>query len=551
MADATDLGGLLGFSPDQLQALIAQLGPQQADRDAARQQGITAFGLGLLGARKGYEFDRLSNAGQQGLGAQQAYLQNAIKQRQEALPQVMALRQMAMQNAAMQQTSNILNGANQPSVSPGPPQAFQQPGGAAATMNAATGGNAPPPSQLTTQVQGAPNPLNVRQALSRANLVQTMAGLPDKSAAINAMFPNSISGRPGGYLQDPMTGNLTYLPKIPEGADYQVMPDGSKLITMIPGATGAKAADAAATKAGNLSLEAPKEQIGPGGITMRPPGSALDQVTGGRMPYGVPNPYASPLAASMASGGPSALPSQPPQQPPGQAPASVPQNGPQGYQTKLSPEQEKRSTELGEFRGQVDQRAQAAQAALARLDVIDSLADTIHPGQFNTVRQMLGRTFTDLGFNKDSVDKAFGSVAGNQIFGKNAGQIAIDQTAGTGQSAWGALRDIAAANPNATMTPEAIHGIVGEMRAILNRNGPQMQQAATNWIADPSHNNSYEGFEADYNKNYPMTSAMPKPEVSAPKLTPAGANNATIKAIMARNPSPAQIEQLRAKGYLQ
>lgn len=541
---ANALGSLLGFSPDQLQALIAQLGPQQADKDAARQQAILTASLGLLGARKGFEFDKIGQAGQQGVQAYQGYLQNAIKQRQEALPQVMALRQMAMQNQAMQATQGILNGTNQPQTSNGPPAPFQQPGGAAATMNGALGGAMPPPAQLPTQNATPPNPMNVRQALTRANLVQTMAGMPDKSAAINAMFPNSISGRPGGYLQDPMTGQLTYLPKIPEGADYKTDENGNKIITMIPGAMGAKAADAAATAAGSLSLKAPNEQVGPGGVMQRPPGSALDQVTGGgsRMPYGIPSPYgASPLASSMAPGGPSAP-----------APSAAPQSGPQGYQTKLSPEQDKRSADLAAQRGDLDARARAAQSALARLDVVDSLADTIHPGQFNAVRQTLGRVFTDLGFDKDSVDKAFGSVAGNQIFGKNAGQIAIDQTAGTGQSAWGALRDIAAANPNATMTPEAIHGIVGEMKAILSRNGPDMQTASKAWLADPKNNGSYEGFEENYNRTQPMTGKMPQPDVrSAVKVAPQVQNNSTLKAIMANQLTPAQLDKLRAKGYVQ
>lgn len=77
MADTFDLS--------QLQGLLGQFMPNEKDQAAAQKAALIQMGLGLLGARKGREWEQAGNAGQNAMATQQAYLQNAMTQRHQAM----------------------------------------------------------------------------------------------------------------------------------------------------------------------------------------------------------------------------------------------------------------------------------------------------------------------------------------------------------------------------------------------------------------------------------------------------------------------------------
>lgn len=112
------IGGLLGMDPEQLKALMAQFSPSEDDRKAAKMTGITQLGLGLLGARKGREWDQAGYAGQNALAARDASLQGsqAAKMQQfqmaEHFAKLNAGQQEAQRKAALNQKIGSLFNAN-------------------------------------------------------------------------------------------------------------------------------------------------------------------------------------------------------------------------------------------------------------------------------------------------------------------------------------------------------------------------------------------------------------------------------------------------------
>jgi hypothetical protein len=66
----SDDGGLLGFDPEtqaQLQAILRQMGPSDADKACARQMGLLNFGLSALANVRKPTLVGLGEAGSQGL----------------------------------------------------------------------------------------------------------------------------------------------------------------------------------------------------------------------------------------------------------------------------------------------------------------------------------------------------------------------------------------------------------------------------------------------------------------------------------------------------
>src|SRR6478736_9843925 len=155
-----------------LQGLLAQFQPTQADRDLARQQAMSQFFLGLLGAPRGQEASRI---GQSGLLAMQGY-QNALKTSQQAAMEKMQAASAAMQlKNAMQQFQDT-QGARQvlqdyykgQGLPSGPqPQAQPAPAGAMDMMGSAG-----------TGLPGAPAMPAPQPAMPQPGMPQSMPSAP-------------------------------------------------------------------------------------------------------------------------------------------------------------------------------------------------------------------------------------------------------------------------------------------------------------------------------------------------------------------------------------
>jgi hypothetical protein len=128
----------------ELQGLLAQLGPNDADKNSARQAAILQFGLGLLGAPKGGEFQRLGMSGMNAAGQYHEALQNAAKERQANLQQAATMQEFMRKAQFAKQLETELGG------------------GAPAVPGAASGGapgSAPagPPAMAPAPQGGAPS----------------------------------------------------------------------------------------------------------------------------------------------------------------------------------------------------------------------------------------------------------------------------------------------------------------------------------------------------------------------------------------------------------
>jgi hypothetical protein len=134
------------FDISQLQGLLGQFGPSEDEKRQAKMAAIAQFGLGLLGAPKGGEFQRVGLSGMNAMNTQQEQLANLRNQKMQgmaAAQQAMGLQEMMrrqQQDAEARQTAaDYYKGAQQPDA--GLPMMGGQPpmGGQAAPMGGPIG----------------------------------------------------------------------------------------------------------------------------------------------------------------------------------------------------------------------------------------------------------------------------------------------------------------------------------------------------------------------------------------------------------------------------
>jgi hypothetical protein len=109
------------FDISQLQGLLSQFGPSEEEKRQAKMAAIAQFGLGLLGAPKGGEFQRVGLSGINAMNTQQEQLANLRNQKMQgmaAAQQAMGLQEMMrrqQQDAEARQTAaDYYKGAQQP-----------------------------------------------------------------------------------------------------------------------------------------------------------------------------------------------------------------------------------------------------------------------------------------------------------------------------------------------------------------------------------------------------------------------------------------------------
>lgn len=169
MADPTDVSsGLLSALDPQtlamIRAFVAEMQPSQQTLHQAQMNKIADFGFGLMGARKGSEWQTIGNSG---LNAMQNYNKDIAAQQAmqgQNVSQAMQMMGLARQNQTLQQDADLgknigriaAAGAAPPTTLSGPAASFQQPGGAAALAGDAASGTTSPSNTLPTQQAPAP-----------------------------------------------------------------------------------------------------------------------------------------------------------------------------------------------------------------------------------------------------------------------------------------------------------------------------------------------------------------------------------------------------------
>src|SRR6185312_14547188 len=130
MADS----GLLSMPTDlgaQRQGLLSQFQPSPDVINAANKRAQLDFFLGLLGAPKGGEFQRVGDSGRAALQDRDNYIKTQQTLAAQNLQLAMPLLQLAQRQQLSKSMADILNGGGaQATTQNGPPASFQQPGGA-------------------------------------------------------------------------------------------------------------------------------------------------------------------------------------------------------------------------------------------------------------------------------------------------------------------------------------------------------------------------------------------------------------------------------------
>src|SRR5689334_3318465 len=97
------------FDPNSLQGLLAQFQPSASDKAEARRMALLTASLGLLGTRRGFEFQGLGNAGLLGVQTYQNTLKNEQAQRVQNLQAATAMQGLMRQQALMKTAADIMN----------------------------------------------------------------------------------------------------------------------------------------------------------------------------------------------------------------------------------------------------------------------------------------------------------------------------------------------------------------------------------------------------------------------------------------------------------
>lgn len=479
MADALALPSDLAA---QIQGLLAQFQPSEAQQAAARKQAIIAASLGLLGTQKGHEMQALGRSGLLGMETYGNTLENQQKLTAQNMQMAMPLIQMARQQAYADQFSKALN-APAPTMN-GPTAPFQAQGGADALMNGGASGQPAPTNSLPTQVPDQAAAQSQRDALANMNISGHLMGMPDMSGALKFKYPDPIALRPNAAIYTPGQGISRTVPVAPPGFSYDFASN-----SFIPVSNGvqAEARAAAIPKAVGLAYD---QQTGvlPGGGT---------GVVGNKLDTTFPNGQY-PFLQGLTTGT---------QSQPGAAPAPVP-SAP--VQTKLSPEQTKNSQALGDDLSSYREQVSKSSNALAQLDEISSALTYFKPGPTLPMRAkaagyaqeipLVGRSLADsLVPNSAAALPAIAAMEKigvgltaeqSKVFGSREGQQVIGM--------------IKSAMPNAEMVPGAPQIIVDAMKG-AHQWSIDKGVAAQAWVKDPAHHGSLDGFSTVWDTTHPVS----------------------------------------------
>jgi hypothetical protein len=555
-----------GIDPEflkQIQDMMQAMGPSEEDKRAARQHALLTAGLGMMANSTGPTMVGIGRGGLLGQNAYNQELQFNNQQRTANMAQINAYQNLAMQMANRKMMADALGGGQD--TQPGPPQAFQAPGGASSLMNAGAAGQDAATSALPTQIPG-PQAQNLRARLVNANLINVNGGGKDMSEAIKLKFPDPISMREGADAYDPATQTWTPGVRPPPGSYYDRT---NNTFVPVNGGQQAIAAGLALPKAVDLAYT-PQIGIGPNnkkGVV----GTSLESMFGdGQLPYGAPSPFTGATKAAIDSGqltntngklsvspaaqakrdaiSVSVLNDELAQAqrrlaagdqsaagdiadiqktiaartgPKGSA-AVAPPAGRQFVQTELTPEQSASSADLAEYEKSVNEEAKNGLVGQAKLDTLAPMFNRFTPGPWvpakaavaNVAQQPMfgspGRAVADF-MIPDSAHALPAIAAVNKL----AVELTAEQSkvfgSREGQQVIGMIKS---AMPSAELVPGAPQVIITALGG-LNTWRAKTQEAMAAWKADPRHNGSVEGFQEYWNKTNPPTNYVPMKELEA------------------------------------
>lgn len=511
MADSTPDNGYADTGA-LIKGLLSQFQPSPEMVNAANQRAKLDFFLGLLGAPKGAEWQRIGDSGRSALSDRDNY----IKTQQGLLAQnvqlAMPLMQFAQRQQFAKQLSDAFGQASQPmpvntTVSAGNVGGGGMGGGTAAMFG--QGSQPGPLSGPTANVPAYQASPNMRQRLAQLSVQAKGLGLPDISPDIKLMFPDPVSLRPGGYALDPATGQTTYMPKLPEGTDAVRNPDGTWSLRPVAGAIPAISAAASAKSGGEAAGKLPytfqEVPNGIGGTTKMPSDVAMNVLRGqsGAVPAGPASPSA-----------PSFGPDTPQLSDAAKAAANAPLPRSSGIGNTLAPDalkyRETRASELAQNLSQFTTEARGATEANAVLEDLKKQVQSFTPGAMIGAGRRIAETLIGAGMPENSPFVQWfsrGAVGAVQASDKDTLllQTAMTKSLGSREAAQ-VFMNLLKANPSSGMTPQGFAKVIDFMEG---NNNWKIQRAsdALDWTGSPlNKSGTLEGFEEWYNKNKPPTS---------------------------------------------
>jgi hypothetical protein len=522
-----------GIDPDflkQLQAIMGQMGPSEADTTAARKMALSQFGAAALANVRKPTLMGLGEAAGTGLLGYNNELTRLGQQRQQSVQSAAQI--MPLLNAAAYRQYATGGGSGTPGAAQGatpPPLPPQQ--GVAPSTAAQFGPQNGQPTGLMGMApapQQAPPPLPAPPAASPGSpgsLIEQADALNiPRAATISALYSNDPAGkmgalfekygtpinvRQGGSVYVPGKGPVFYSPKVGENIN---MVDGKA--TPVEGAFPLAAANAAIPLAAKAAYE-PQPTINATGQAGIVPGQTKLGTVGG-MPFLdglVPSPQGAPPVPNQDAQAVAMLKAR------GNTPSIV-DAGPNGLayrgapskfiQTELSPEQTGVSKNLAEQQLNVDNEARAAQNVFARTQEIRALSSMSRTSAAAPFRMAVAKWADAAGLPADTVNGiAGGNLPAMQALGKQAVQGAFEaakSALGSGQRiTQNEILTMAQNSPNVAMTPQAINSMLDFQEGVAKWQTDK-QTAKDEWVASKG---SYSGFENNWNRNHPLNDYVP------------------------------------------
>lgn len=493
-----------------INSLLAQFQPSQADKDQALKMAKLQFFLGMMGARQGSVFQDVANSGINASNNYQKTIQLEQAQRNQNIQAVTPLIQLAQRQQLGKQISDIMNGAQQPVTSlTGPAQPFQQTGGAAGAMNAGVTGQgnttALPTSQNIPAYQADPN---MRQKLAQVGVLAKVNANLDLSPEFKFMMPDPVRVNQGGGVYNPATGQVMMVPKVGEGSVPVQQGDGSFISQPVPGALPGIQAAAAAQSGGEASGKLPytfqRVPNGLGGETTMPSDMAMSLLRGqSQSPPGAASAPSAGSTASPASGLTDAA----------QAAANAPVPRSFGPGTTPSPDvmeyRNKRASELAENMSQYVTEGRGATEANAVLQDIKSQVQSFTPGAMVGAGSKVAEILVGAGVPENSPFVQWfsrGAVGAVQASDKDTLllQTAMTKSLGSREAAQ-VFMNLLKANPSSGMTPQGIAKVIDFIQGQNNWKIQRMSDAL-DWTNSPlNKTGTLEGFDNWYNTNKPPT----------------------------------------------
>jgi hypothetical protein len=505
MADLSELGLLLGIDPKVMQALAAQYQPTDEDRAQQHRDKWMTTALGILSAPPGNVMGAIGRGGLLGMQAGEQTRQQQQAQRAQMLQTLPALQEAMRKNALIGQ------------LSPQQATSMPQQGPAPGMMQQGPAPGMPPQQPSAPSAQGGGNMYQKLKAIGVSDAEIAMAAQSkDPATAVADLFKE--------YTK-PMFGQ-DKIPMLRTAEGFKAAP--------VAGYNEQLAEQARVLEEAKAKFDLVDVPIGNGQTVKMPRSEAIKRLGGGGQPGAGP--------------GPGAAPAQPPQQL-GMTPNPV-------VQAAAMEQAKKEGDTLGTLYDTTQKAAMQATGKISRMQRLQTLLEGVDTGKLTPLGTELAAWGKAAGLN---VGPNVGNVQAAQSLGRELALELRNPSGGAGMP--GALSDadrqfLESMIPDAAKTPEG-RSLIVDTAIKLHKRDQQVGQVVRQYKRDHGGQLDSGVFDKlqEYSEAHPLfTSAdvkTTKAAPQAPRLTPAGQGNQTVRAILQQNPTPQQLDALRAKGYIQ